>query len=205
MSASRLPYRALKRGLDILGAMAGLALSAPVLPVVALAIKLGSRGPVFFSQERLTQGGRPFRFHKLRTMRIDRELLPEERNRINEMGGPHFKSRLDPRITPVGRILRKFSLDELPQFFNVLIGDMSLVGPRPPLTHEVNQYEPWQKRRLSVRAGMTGLWQVSGRSHLDFYRMMELDIAYIDHPSFRADLVILLKTLPAVLFSKGAW
>jgi lipopolysaccharide/colanic/teichoic acid biosynthesis glycosyltransferase len=198
-------YGALKRAMDIAGAGMGLSLLLLGLPVVGLAIKLGSRGPVFFAQERLTKGCRVFRFYKFRTMHIDRSLSAEERNRFNEMGGPHFKSRLDPRITRVGGILRKLSLDELPQFYNVLKGDMSLVGPRPPLTHEVANYAPWQKRRLSVRTGMTGLWQVSGRSHLDFYRMMELDIDYIDHPSILRDIAILIKTIPAVLFGKGAW
>jgi lipopolysaccharide/colanic/teichoic acid biosynthesis glycosyltransferase len=124
---------------------------------------------------------------------------------INEMAGPLFKSRLDPRITTVGRILRKFSLDEMPQFINVLKGDMSLVGPRPPLKHEVDNYEPWQRRRLSVRAGMTGPWQIQGRSNLDFYHMVELDIEWIDNPSILRDLKILLLTLPAVVLCKGAW
>jgi len=198
-------YHRVKRMMDVVGALGGLGLLALLFPFVALAIRLTSKGPIFFVQERLTEGIRPFHFYKFRTMQVDRVLSKEERNRINEMGGPHFKSRLDPRITVVGRILRKFSIDELPQFWNVLRGDMSLVGPRPPLTHEVDQYEAWQKRRLSVRSGMTGLWQVSGRCSLDFYRMVELDIDYVDHPSLVRDLMILMRTIPAVLFGKGAW
>jgi lipopolysaccharide/colanic/teichoic acid biosynthesis glycosyltransferase len=160
---------------------------------------------VIFEQERLTRGRRIFRFFKFRTMAMDKTLSRDEMDRINEMGGPHFKSRFDPRITRVGAFLRKFSLDELPQFFNVLLGDMSLVGPRPPLKHEVAQYEPWQMRRLSVRTGLTGLWQVSGRNRVDFYRMIEMDIEYVDHPSIWLDLKIIIKTVPAVLFGKGAW
>lgn len=194
-----------KRCMDIAGGLLGLLVLAPLYPFLAVAIKLNSRGPVLFKQERVTQGGRLFPFYKFRTMAIDRRLTGEEADRINEMGGPHFKSRLDPRITAVGRFLRKFSLDELPQFYNVLKGDMSLVGPRPPLKHEVDRYTSREKRRLLARAGMTGPWQVSGRSHIDFYRMVEMDIEYLEHPSLLRDCAILLKTLPAVLTHHGAW
>ncbi|OGJ88827.1 MAG: hypothetical protein A2268_07775 [Candidatus Raymondbacteria bacterium RifOxyA12_full_50_37] len=198
-------YFFLKRCMDIGGGFAGCCLLALVFVPVALLIKFTSRGPVIFSQERLTKGERVFRFFKFRTMAIDRELTANERNRINEMGGPIFKSRLDPRITAAGRLLRKFSIDELPQFWNVFWGDMALVGPRPPLVHEVESYEPWMRRRLTVRAGLTGFWQVMGRSNIDFYRMMELDIDYVDHPSILRDIKILLLTVPAVLSSRGAW
>jgi lipopolysaccharide/colanic/teichoic acid biosynthesis glycosyltransferase len=205
MQPSRTAYLIVKRAADIAGALFGLGVLAALFLPVAAAIKLNSRGPVFFLQERLTLGGRPFLFYKFRTMAVGHVLSEEERDRINEMGGPLFKSRLDPRITAVGRVLRKFSLDELPQFINVFKGDMSLVGPRPPLKHEVDRYEKWMRRRLQVRAGITGLWQVSGRSHLGYYRMMELDVDYVDHPSLRRDFVILLRTIPAVMFGRGAW
>jgi len=205
MQPSNRAYLFAKRAMDIALAVPGLCVLVLIFIPVAAAIKLNSRGPVFFLQERLTRGERPFLFFKFRTMAVGHVLSGEERDRINEMGGPLFKSRLDPRITAVGRVLRKFSLDELPQFVNVLKGDMSLVGPRPPLKHEVDRYEKWMRRRLSVRAGITGLWQVSGRSHLGYYRMMELDVDYVDHPSLFRDLVILFKTVPSVLFGKGAW
>ncbi len=198
-------YLLIKRILDLVGAITGLLILALVFIPVAIAIKLNSKGPVFFHQERLTLGERSFLFYKFRTMTVGHDLTKEERDNINEMGGPLFKSRLDPRITSVGRILRKFSMDELPQFFNVLKGDMSLVGPRPPLKHEVREYEPWQKRRLLAKAGMTGPWQVSGRSNLDFMHMMRLDIDYIENPSIIRDMSIIIKTIPSVIFCKGAW
>jgi lipopolysaccharide/colanic/teichoic acid biosynthesis glycosyltransferase len=191
--------------MDIIGALIGLFLLSLFFIPIAVAIKMTSRGPVIFKQQRLTRDEHPFDFYKFRTMDIDHPLSKEEMDHINEMAGPLFKSRLDPRITTVGRILRKFSLDEMPQFINVLKGDMSLVGPRPPLKHEVDNYEPWQRRRLSVRAGMTGPWQIQGRSNLDFYHMVELDIEWIDNPSILRDLKILLLTLPAVVLCKGAW
>lgn len=205
MTSHSLVQEILKRLLDIAGALCGSCALLVVFVPAALAIKLNSPGPIFFKQERLTRGGRHFRFYKFRTMTVGLQLSPEERDRINEMGGPIFKSRLDPRITAVGRFLRKFSIDELPQFINVLRGDMSLVGPRPPLKHEVAGYEPWMRQRLLVKAGMTGLWQISGRSNLDFYRMMELDVEYALHFSIKRDLSILIKTVPAVLFCRGAW
>jgi lipopolysaccharide/colanic/teichoic acid biosynthesis glycosyltransferase len=201
----RLFYDVFKRLLDIAGGLAGLLVLAALFPPVAFAIRANSPGPILFRQVRLARGGRPFVFYKFRTMRMDRSLTPEERDRINEMGGPHFKSRLDPRITSVGRFLRKYSLDELPQFVNVLRGDMSLVGPRPALRHEVKNYDARQMTRLSVKPGITGVWQVSGRSGIDFYRMVEMDIEYINRRSLFADLAILCRTVTAVLSHKGAW
>jgi lipopolysaccharide/colanic/teichoic acid biosynthesis glycosyltransferase len=202
---SRRGYLLGKRCLDLSGGLIGFAVMALLYPFIAAAIKLNSRGPVFFVQERVTRDGRPFRFYKFRTMAIDRRLSSAEKDRINEMGGPHFKSRLDPRVTAVGRFLRKFSLDELPQFYNVVKGDMSLVGPRPPLKHEVEQYSARERGRLQVRAGMTGPWQVSGRSHIGFFRMVEMDLDYIARPSLLRDILILIRTIPAVLTHRGAW
>ncbi len=193
-----------KRLLDISGALFGLLLASPVLLGAALAIKLGSRGPVFFSQVRAGRHGRKFRMLKFRSMVVDAEALRAKLEHLNEMGGPVFKIKHDPRITRVGRFLRSTSIDELPQLFNVLLGDMSLVGPRPPLPSEVTQYEAWQRRRLSVKPGLTGLWQVSGRNQVDFEQWMELDLQYIDNWSLWLDLKIIARTVPAVLRGSGA-
>ena len=176
-----------------------------MLLLVAAAIKLSSRGPVLFTQRRCGLNGRHFTLYKFRTM-VDRaEERLEEVAHLNEVRGPAFKARRDPRVTPVGRLLRRFSLDEVPQLLNVLVGHMSLVGPRPPLPEEVARYERWQRRRLSMKPGLTGLWQVSGRARLaEVNRWIELDLAYIDHWSLWLDAKILLRTLPAVLSTRGA-
>jgi len=195
----------LKRVIDIGVAGVGLVVLAPLLLLVAAAIKLGSRGPVLFSQVRCGLNGRRFMLYKFRTMVQDAEARREEVAHLNEVDGPVFKSRRDPRVTAVGRVLRRLSLDELPQLINVLRGDMSLVGPRPPLPEEVEHYERWQRRRLSMKPGLTGLWQVSGRAELgDFNQWIALDLAYIDNWSLWLDLKILLKTIPAVFSTRGA-
>ncbi len=194
----------LKRVLDIVVSAAGLLLLSPLLALIALLIKATSPGPVLFSQERVGLHGRRFRCHKFRTMVVGAEGMQRDLAHLNEADGPVFKIRNDPRVTPVGRFLRKFSLDELPQLWNVLVGDMSLVGPRPPIPSEVEKYERWQRRRLSMRPGITCLWQISGRSELDFETWMRLDLQYIDHWSLTLDFVILLKTVPAVLSARGA-
>ena len=194
----------LKRVMDVLVSAVGLLLLSPLLAVIALLIKATSPGPVLFSQERVGLHGRRFRCHKFRTMVVGAERMQRDLAHLNEADGPVFKIRNDPRVTPVGRFLRKFSLDELPQLWNVLVGDMSLVGPRPPIPSEVEKYERWQRRRLSMRPGITCLWQISGRSELDFDTWMRLDLQYIDHWSLTLDFVILLKTLPAVLSTRGA-
>lgn len=194
----------LKRAMDVTGAAAGLILLSPLLLAIAAAIKATSKGPVLFSQERMGLNGRRFRCHKFRTMVADAEKKLEELQHLNEVDGPVFKMKRDPRVTPVGRLLRKTSLDELPQLWNVLVGEMSLVGPRPPIPSEVEKYERWQRRRLSMRPGITCLWQISGRSNLDFATWMKLDLQYIDDWSLTLDLVILLKTIPAVLSARGA-
>jgi exopolysaccharide biosynthesis polyprenyl glycosylphosphotransferase len=194
----------MKRGMDIAGALVGLAIAAPILLVSALAIKLTSPGPVLFRQLRCGLHGRRFEMLKLRTMTADAEQRKTELLELNEMNGPVFKIREDPRITPVGRFLRRFSVDELPQFWNVLRGDMSLVGPRPPTPDEVVQYRGGVRRRLSMRPGLTCLWQVSGRNGVSFEEWMDLDLEYIDTWSLETDLRILLRTVPAVVLARGA-
>jgi lipopolysaccharide/colanic/teichoic acid biosynthesis glycosyltransferase len=194
-----------KRLLDIAGASAGLLLAAPFLLVAAIAIRLDSPGPVFHRAVRVGRGGRKFRFLKLRSMRVGAEELRGLLLHLNQAKGPAFKLHDDPRVTRVGRILRKTSLDELPQLWHVFTGEMSLVGPRPPFPEEVERYEPWMLRRLSVRPGLTCLWQVSGRSDLPFDEWMRLDLEYVDRCSFLMDAAILLRTIPAVLSGRGAY
>lgn len=195
----------LKRAMDVVGAATGLLLGAPLLLVAAALVKVQDpAAPVLFVQERAGRYGRPFRMLKLRTMRPDAEAVQHELSARNEMSGPVFKVRDDPRITPVGRLLRRWSVDELPQLWNVLKGEMSLVGPRPPLPAEVREYERWQLRRLSVRPGLTCTWQVSGRNEVDFDRWMQLDLEYIDNWSVGLDLRLIARTVPAVLRGTGA-
>jgi len=188
-----------KRALDLGFGMVLLVLFAPVMMAAAILIKLTSSGPVIFRQERVGINGRRFTLYKFRTMVWDAERRREELLVRNEMDGPVFKIANDPRITRMGRLLRRISFDELPQLVNVLLGQMSIVGPRPPLAEEVGRYEDWQRRRLSVKPGLTCLWQVSGRNHIDFRRWMQLDLEYIDHWSWWLDLKIMLRTVPAML------
>ena len=194
----------LKNIMDKAGAMIGLLIASPVLLMSIIAIKLDSPGPILFRQKRSGLNGRVFDMLKLRTMVSDAEMRKHTLLHLNEMTGPVFKIKDDPRVTRVGKILRKFSVDEFPQFINVLRGDMSLVGPRPPLPSEVAQYEPWQRRKLSVKPGATCLWQINGRNHIDFERWTRLDLQYIDQWSLKEDARILLKTIPAVLKGNGA-
>lgn len=196
---------ALKRALDIVLSLALLVLLAPVFLVVAVLIKLDSPGPVFFLQQRRGLNKRPFQMIKFRTMRQDAERLLVTVAPLNEEFGPAFKIRNDPRVTRVGRYLRRTSIDELPQLINVLRGEMSLVGPRPLFHWEYDRIqEPWIKRRCSVKPGLTGLWQVSGRSDLPFDKRIALDLHYIDHWSIRLDFRILARTIPAVVSGRGA-
>ncbi|RKX24700.1 MAG: hypothetical protein DRP45_07655 [Candidatus Zixiibacteriota bacterium] len=189
--------------IDRIGAVAGIVFFAPIMAIVATIIKLDSKGPVFFTQTRSGVNGKRFSLLKFRTMCSDAENKQRELLEKNEMSGPVFKMKQDPRITPVGRFLRKYSIDELPQFFNVLRGEMSLVGPRPPLPREVSRFEPWQHRKLSVKPGLTCLWQVNGRNEIDFEEWMRLDLRYIDNWSLWLDAKILAKTLPAVMKGSG--
>lgn len=195
---------AFKRMLDVFVSMLLLTLAAPVIVVVAAFIKLTSPGSVLFKQRRMGLNGRVFTLYKFRTMIEDAHARRSEVEHLNEMTGPVFKAKDDPRVTPVGRFLRRFSLDELPQLWNVLKGDMSLVGPRPPIPEEVASYHRWHRRRLSMKPGLTCLWQISGRNEVDFDRWMQLDLQYIDNWSPSLDFKILLRTIPAVLSGKGA-
>jgi exopolysaccharide biosynthesis polyprenyl glycosylphosphotransferase len=196
--------KALKRCLDIAASSAALALLMPLFAVVALAIKLTSRGPVLFKQERAGLWGRPFHMLKFRTMMPNADALKASLLGKNEQTGPVFKMKNDPRVTTIGRWLRKYSIDELPQLVNVLRGEMSIVGPRPPIPSEVARYEGWQRRRLSVRPGLTCVWQVSGRNLISFEGWMYLDMQYIDNWSLKQDLVLILKTVPVVVTGRGA-
>ncbi len=194
----------LKRIMDIVLSLLGLILLSPLLLIVALAVKFTSPGPVLFAQERVGMNKRLFKLYKFRSMYVDAEKRRRELEHLNEMDGPVFKIKNDPRVTPIGRYIRKTSIDELPQLLNVLRGHMSLVGPRPPLLAEVNRYDWLYRRRLSIKPGITCLWQISGRNEITFKQWMEMDKAYIDNWSLWLDITILAKTVPAVLFSKGA-
>ena len=189
--------------LDKAGALLGIMLAAPVMLLTAMVVKLDSRGPILFKQMRAGMNGRPFLLYKFRTMCSDAEAKKKSLWSRNEMSGPVFKIKEDPRVTRVGKFLRKFSIDELPQLFNVLKGEMSLVGPRPPLPGEVSHFEPWQHRKLSVRPGLTCLWQVNGRNNVDFEEWMRMDLQYIDNWSLWLDAKILAKTIPAVVSGTG--
>ena len=205
--ANSFDYRRLfiKRGIDILGAFVGCIITLFITPFVACAIKLDSPGPVFFSQLRVGKNGRNFKIYKFRSMYINAEDRKQELMADNEMSGPLFKMEHDPRITKVGAFLRKTSIDELPQFFNILLGQMSLVGTRPPTVDEFKQYELYYRRRLSIKPGLTGLWQVSGRNDItDFQEILKLDLEYIDNWSLLADIKILLMTVWVVIMGKGA-
>ncbi len=195
----------IKRGIDIVGAMVGLVLGAPLLALIGVAIRLDSPGPIVFRQTRVGAAGKTFDMYKFRSMHEGAEAELEQLRELNEADGPIFKIRDDPRLTRVGRFLRRTSLDELPQLWNVLRGEMSLVGPRPPLPAEVIHYMEWHKKRLEVRPGMTALWQVSGRSTLSFDEGVLLDIYYIENWSLWLDFKILLRTIPQVLFGDGAY
>ncbi|MBE1445678.1 sugar transferase [Paenibacillus sp. OAS669] len=194
-----------KRLFDILAASVLLLLVSPIFLITALAIKLDSKGPVFYNQIRLGKNGKQFGMLKFRSMVINAEHLLETLKTQNELDGIAFKMKDDPRVTRIGRFIRKYSIDELPQLLNVIKGDMSLVGPRPPLPKEVEQYGDWEWRRLEVLPGITGLWQVSGRSDLSFNQWMNLDVYYIENWSLGLDLKILLKTVPVVLKGEGAY
>jgi lipopolysaccharide/colanic/teichoic acid biosynthesis glycosyltransferase len=193
-----------KRAIDIAAAGTGLLLISPLLAIVALAIKLTSPGPVIFKQRRAGIGGKPFQIYKFRTMCIDAEAKKQALKAQSEQDGPAFKIKHDPRITRVGRILRETSLDELPQLWNVVKGDMSLVGPRPLPVDESDECDVWQRRRLDVTPGLTCIWQVKGRSRVTFDEWVRMDISYIRRRKLFHDLLILVQTIPAVLLRRGA-
>lgn len=195
----------IKRLIDIVGSIVGLALTAVITPFVALAIFIENPGPVFFSQVRMGKNGRRFKIYKFRSMYTDAEERLKELESQNEMTGLMFKMENDPRVTKVGKFIRKTSIDELPQFYNILIGQMSLVGTRPPTVKEFEQYNMYYRRRLSMTPGLTGMWQVSGRSDItDFDEIVKLDLQYIDNWTLGLDVKILCKTFTSVLFGKGA-
>jgi exopolysaccharide biosynthesis polyprenyl glycosylphosphotransferase len=194
----------LKRAFDIAASGSALVLLSPLMIAVAVVIKLTSPGPILFKQQRVGRFGRPFHMLKFRSMVVNAEALKAALMAKNEQTGPVFKIKRDPRITAVGAFIRKYSIDELPQFINVLRGEMTIVGPRPPLPSEVAQYQAWQRRRLSVRPGITCVWQVSGRNQIGFDQWMYLDMQYIDNWSIAHDFQLVFKTVPVVLFGRGA-
>jgi lipopolysaccharide/colanic/teichoic acid biosynthesis glycosyltransferase len=200
-----LPERCLKRGLDIVVSAAGLVLLSPLMALIAFLVKVTGPGPVFYRWRVVGEGGRPFVGYKFRSMRPDADALKAALLDRNEMSGPVFKMTDDPRVTAIGRHLRRCSLDELPQLWSVLKGDMSLVGPRPPLQSEYERFAPWQKAKLLVRPGITCLWQANGRSDIrDFDDWVHMDLEYASRRSFLMDLKILALTIPAVLGRRGA-
>jgi lipopolysaccharide/colanic/teichoic acid biosynthesis glycosyltransferase len=205
VSAGRPAYDIPKRIFDFGFALVAVLALLPLMLLVALLIRLDSRGPVFFRQERLGKDLRPFRMLKFRTMRLHSDAIPQDLVKRNESTGPLFKMRNDPRITRLGRLLRRASLDELPQLFNVLLGEMSIVGPRPPLPRELAGFDQIQRARLQVMPGLTGLWQVSGRSNLPFEEMVRLDLLYVERRSLLYDLKLILLTIPSVLLARGAY
>ncbi len=197
--------RAITRVVDIVVAAALIVGLSPLWLCIALAIRFNSPGKVIYKTTRIGLNGRPFQMYKFRTMYNGSDHLKASLMTQNEAQGPLFKIRDDPRVTPVGRFLRRKSFDETPQFFNVIRGEMSLVGPRPPLPSEVAQYEEWQKGRLAIKPGITGLWQVRGRSDLSFDEGVLMDLYYIENWSLRLYFQVLLRTIPAVLFGRGAY
>jgi lipopolysaccharide/colanic/teichoic acid biosynthesis glycosyltransferase len=195
----------LKRFVDIILSAGALVILSPLFVLVSLLIKFEDRGPIFFAQRRVGKWGREFKMYKFRSMCVDAEQkLQAVLLKNHHLTGVTFKAKDDPRVTTIGRWMRKFSIDEVPQFYNVFIGDMSLVGPRPPVPREVAMYTPADRRRLEVTPGLTCFWQIGGRSEIDFPEQVQLDVQYIESQSLWLDLKILLKTIPAVLLGRGA-
>ena len=197
-------YEICKRGIDIIGAGSGLLLLSPVIAIVSCAVKFTSKGPIFFSQKRVGKNGQLFDMYKFRSMVVNAEELKEKLANQNEMSGHMFKMKDDPRVTKVGKFIRKTSLDELPQLWNVLKGDMSLVGPRPSLPKEVKQFEKWMYKRLTVKPGLTCYWQVSGRNNIDFEDWMKLDISYVEDRNLWIDIKLIFKTVLVLFGDKNA-
>ena len=197
-------YLFIKRIIDIMGALMGLILLSPLLLIVGILIKAESKGPIIFSQDRIGKNGKVFRMYKLRSMVANAEELKGTLMKENEMSGPMFKIKDDPRVTKIGKFIRKTSIDELPQLFNVLKGDMSLVGPRPSLPNEVLEFEPWMNKRLMVKPGLTCYWQVMGRHNIDFQQWMLLDIKYVETRSIIVDIKLIIKTFFVLFGDKNA-
>lgn len=199
-------YRSLKRMIDILGSLIGLIVLSPLFLIIAIAIKKeGENGPVFFTQTRIGKNGKKFKMYKFRSMCVDAEVKLVELLKYNEVKGAMFKIKDDPRVTKIGKFIRKTSIDELPQLLNVLKGEMSLVGPRPPLEREVDKYSTYDKQRLLVKPGCTGIWQTSGRNDVDFDEMVKMDIRYIRNLSILEDIKIIFKTAWIMLRPNGAY
>ena len=198
-------YLTVKRLFDIAASLFALLITLPLTLVVSLCIYLDDRGPIFYTQERIGKDGKPFRIYKFRSMCQNADAKKKELTDKNEVNGAMFKMSNDPRVTRVGCFIRRHSIDELPQLINVLLGNMTVVGPRPPLPEEVNQYSKHDKERLKVKPGCTGLWQVSGRNSLDFDEMVELDIDYIEHASLLLDMKICFKTVWIMIYPNEAY
>ena len=205
MRQDTVSYRVIKRGVDIVGSILGLLLFLPIMLVIFLAIKFEDGGSVFFAQIRVGKSGKRFWMYKIRSMCMDAEERMNEVQEKNEVQGPMFKMKNDPRITKVGKVIRRASLDELPQLLNVLLGNMSLVGPRPPLPREVADYDVYEMQRLFVKPGCSGLWQISGRSNLHFSDMIKLDLQYIENRSLSLDFKIIVRTFLVFFSSEGAY
>jgi len=197
-------YNFLKRLIDIFCSVIGLIFLSPIFIIVGAIIKLDSKGPVIFSQKRVGKYGQEFKMYKFRSMVVNAEELKKKLMHQNEMSGPMFKMKCDPRITKIGKFIRKTSIDELPQLINVLKGEMSLVGPRPSLPKEVSEFEPWMMRRLDVKPGLTCYWQVSGRNNIDFDDWMKLDIKYVEDRSIKLDIKLIFKTFFVLFGDKNA-
>ena len=201
----RLVYHTVKRGFDILASGVALVLLSPLFGILTVKIKKEDGGPAFYSQTRIGKNGKPFKMWKFRSMIVNADKMVKQLEEQNEIDGAMFKIKDDPRVTKIGHVIRKYSLDELPQLWNVLKGDMSLVGPRPPLPMEVEDYTPYDKLRLTVMPGCTGLWQVTKRNDADFDEMVELDLEYINNSSLWFDFKILLKTVGVVIHPNSAY
>ena len=197
-------YEVIKRLIDVIFSFLGIVVLSPLFIIISIIIKTTSKGPVFFSQKRVGKNGKEFDMYKFRSMVVNAEELKEKLAAQNEMSGPMFKMKDDPRVTKVGKFIRKTSIDELPQLWNVLKGDMSLVGPRPSLPNEVAQFEDWMHRRLEVKPGLTCYWQVSGRNNIDFQDWMKLDIRYIDEKNLWIDIKLIFKTIFVLFGDKNA-
>ena len=201
---SNVLYEVIKRIIDIVASFTGLIVLSPLMLVVSILIKLESKGEVIFKQKRVGLNGKEFYMYNFRSMVINAEELKKQLESQNEMSGPMFKIKDDPRITKVGKFIRKTSIDELPQLINVIKGDMSLVGPRPSLPKEVKKFEPWMMERLEVKPGLTCIWQISGRNNIDFEDWMKLDIKYVRERSIKLDIKLILKTVLVLFGDKNA-
>ncbi|WP_072990427.1 sugar transferase [Clostridium cavendishii] len=204
IKSNKLIYEFIKRAFDVISALIGLITLSPILLIIAIAIKIDSKGPIIFAQERIGKNESKFKMYKFRSMVVNAEELKSKISSKNEMDGPMFKIKNDPRITKVGAFIRKTSLDELPQLINVIKGEMSIVGPRPSLAKEVEKFEPWMLRRLEVKPGLTCYWQVQGRNSISFVDWMKLDVKYVEDRNLIIDMVLILKTFKVFLGDKNA-